>query len=89
MNPEKWKYTQEERPCGKFGKCYDCELPYNSPKWADVIVVDEIWEQINPSIHKGGGLLCFNCICGRLEELGIKAQIKITSGPFLFDVERT
>jgi hypothetical protein len=66
--------------------CYDCDLPYGSDKWADVVLPNEIWELINPSEHDGGGLLCFNCINGRLTKLGLEdVPIKITSGAFMWN----
>jgi len=49
--------------------CYDCRLDYRKFP-LDAIVVDDLWELINPSKHDGGGLLCPNCICRRLKELG-------------------
>lgn len=46
-------------------KCYDCDMPYEKFP-LDVIMPDELWEQINPSLHKGGGILCATCIWKRL-----------------------
>lgn len=71
--------------------CYDCGLPYASHKWADVVVPDSVWEKINPtSPHReGGGLLCFNCIVGRLAEAGEEnVAYLITSGPLSFNPRR-
>lgn len=62
------KYTDEERP-RNYGKCYDCGLPYDEFP-CDIVVNNKMWEQINPSLRKDGGLLCPNCLCGRLTQLG-------------------
>jgi len=65
--------------------CYDCGLPYSSEKWCDVFVPNEIWAKITPSEHPHGGLLCFNCIAGRIKNLCLdNVPIKITSGPWDF-----
>jgi len=61
------KFTDAERP---KGVCYDCGIPYSS--FQDLIVADQIWEIINPTYHKGAGLLCPNCIGQRLIDAGIK-----------------
>jgi len=60
-----WKYTEEERPCGEYGKCYDCGSPYGT--FPDMILPNELWELINPSTNKGSGLLCPTCIANRLD----------------------
>ncbi len=74
------RFHDNERP---YGGCYDCGLKYDSPKWCDVIIPNDIWELINPTYHEGAGLLCFNCIAGRLVELGLEnVKIEIKSGPF-------
>lgn len=51
--------------------CYDCGLPYDQFH-ADFVIQDELWKKISPS---GGhaGLLCANCMCKRLVELGMSA----------------
>ena len=62
--------------------CYDCGLEYGSSSWADVVVSNDVWKRISPT-GDGGGLLCFNCMVRRLEELGLRDVFcKITSGPF-------
>lgn len=67
--------------------CFDCGLVYASSKWADVVVPDEYWEMINPSEDSGCGLLCFNCMVGRFEALGLQnVPFQIASGPFSFMV---
>ena len=50
--------------------CYDCHLPYkNFP--LDALVHNDIWELIRPKgSEEDGGILCPNCICGRLRKLG-------------------
>ena len=81
----KWKYTEEDT---SGGECYDCGLWYGCDAWADVVVKDEVWELINPSEHKGGGLLCFNCMNRRLAFLGLEdVPAIIGSGPFVIAEE--
>jgi len=63
------RYTDKERPCG-CGVCYDCGLKYDKFP-CDMVIQDELWELINPSQRKDGGLLCPNCICARLIQLGL------------------
>ncbi len=64
-------------------ECYDCGLEYGSHIWVDIVLPDEIWEMINPSVHEESGLLCFNCIVRRLKFLGMdEVPIYIASGPF-------
>ncbi len=63
------RYTDEERP-RSYGKCYDCGLKYDEFP-CDMVIQDELWEMINPSHRKQGGLLCPNCICARLIQLGL------------------
>jgi hypothetical protein len=36
-----------------------------------MIIPDEIWEKINPTYHKGAGLLCLTCMANRLNHLGL------------------
>lgn len=63
--------------------CAGCGLPYSSDKWCDCVVSDKIWAMISPR-SDGGGVLCFNCMTGKLVALGLeKVPIKITSGPWL------
>lgn len=62
-------------------ECFDCGLPYGCNKWADIVLSNGIWKAIEPP----NGLLCFNCIVGRINELGLEqVKIKITSGPLEF-----
>jgi len=71
----KWKYKDDERP---KGKCYDCKLDYH--KWGDIIISNNMWELINPTYHKGAGLLCPNCVQNRLTILKRKKIIKCGKG---------
>jgi hypothetical protein len=41
-------------------RCYSCGLPYTE-FGGDLRLPDSVWERINPSPHKGGGLLCARC----------------------------
>lgn len=61
-----WKYTEEERPCNNYCKCFDCGLDYKT-EFTDMTLNNDLWEEINPSQHKGSGLLCPTCIVNRLE----------------------
>ena len=60
----KWRYTGEERNPGEDTCCQDCGIPYAEIE--DMIIPDNLWEKINPTIHKGGGILCPTCIVNRL-----------------------
>lgn len=62
----KWKYDDHERP---YGRCYDCKMSYSD--FPDMIIPDDLWELINPTHHKGAGLLCPTCIAKRLNYLGL------------------
>ncbi len=82
----KWKYTDEEIEKFRFTGCYDCHLDYGGDAWADVCVDNDVWELINPSEQKGGGLLCFNCMLRRLNFLGLKdVKIEFFSSPFYLE----
>jgi hypothetical protein len=75
----KWRYEDWERPNwavsnGKTATagcsvCYDCRLLYKD--MVDICLSNEKWELINPTYHKGAGILCANCIFERLHKLGI------------------
>ena len=60
----KWKYIESERP---KGRCYDCRLKYN--EFPDMIIPNDLWELINPTEHKGAGILCPTCIANRLNHI--------------------
>ncbi len=67
------RYT--ERPYGCA--CYDCGLPYeNFP--GDMVIQDELWELISPSIYSQAGLLCPNCMCARLMKLPRMCSVNVT-----------
>lgn len=68
----KWKYKDNEKP---QGCCYDCRIKYS--EFPDMIIPNELWELINPTYHKGAGLLCPTCISNRLDFLGKWYQLKI------------
>jgi len=61
-----WKYQDDERP---NGCCYDCRMKYST--FPDMIIPDVLWEKINPTYHKGAGILCPTCIANRLNYLGL------------------
>jgi len=48
-----WKHPDNERP---KAQCYDCGMKYENMQ--DMVVPDDVWEEINPTYHKGAGLLC-------------------------------
>lgn len=58
------KYQDGDRP---KGQCYDCRANYKS--FPDMVISDELWEKINPTYHKGAGLLCPTCISIRLKNI--------------------
>lgn len=63
----RWRYSDDERP--QDARCYDCARPYASI--GDCVVPNEVWERINPTGHKGAGILCANCIIERLHVVGV------------------
>ena len=70
-------------------ECHDCGLEYGSIKWADVVIPDEIWAEITPADCREGGILCFNCIVGRLQKMKLtNVPFLITSGPLAFDSKK-
>lgn len=62
----KWRYTKAEEN-GRV--CYDCKAPYKD--FAEFVVDDELWKQINPTYRKGKGILCPMCMANRLNYLGL------------------
>lgn len=69
--------------------CYDCNLPYTDPGFADLIIPDWAWKKITPRPNGDGleGLLCPTCICRRLTYAGIEnCPSAFMSGPLNFDV---
>ncbi len=65
----------------KFVGCYDCKMDYDDFP-CDMTMHDNLWEMINPTEDKGGGLLCPNCICKRLMDL----DIGLTHIPISLDI---
>ena len=63
----RWRYTDDERP---GAVCHDCGLAYQQFPVELVIAHDE-WELINPTHHKGAGLLCHDCMITRLRRVNI------------------
>ena len=59
-----WKHPDNERP---YAKCYDCGMDYEDMQ--DMVVSDDVWEEINPTYHKGAGILCPTCIANRLNHI--------------------
>lgn len=61
--------------------CSDCGLLYSDERFCDLVLPDNIWREISPD-GEGNGLLCPNCIAGRLARGGHKGvSAKFTSGP--------
>lgn len=62
--------------------CYDCNLPYGDPGFADLIVPNDVWAKISPTGHEGG-LLCPTCIVRRATKAGLQnVRAIFRSGPF-------
>lgn len=76
-----WMYREHEREPGNTVYCYDCKRAYVT--FPDMMIPDDLWERINPSEHKGGGVLCPTCIARRLDHLGLWYRVK-----FIFEAER-
>lgn len=78
------KYTEKERPM-TYAKCFDCGLDYTLFS-CDMIIQNYLWEVISPSYNKGCGLLCPDCICKRLMELGLTCvQVTVDVSELLND----
>lgn len=63
-----------------LAECYDCQRPYGSPGFPDLVIPHDIWNRISPTGH-GGGLLCPSCLIARLAEAGIECDGALMSGP--------
>ncbi|KKM94997.1 hypothetical protein LCGC14_1192600 [marine sediment metagenome] len=64
-----------------MSKCYDCDEPYGSQRFPDLIIPNWVWDQISPT-GNSGGLLCPCCIIRRLERKGLENIPHIfASGP--------
>lgn len=61
--------TKLDEKAWEAAKCFDCGLPYESARFPDLVIPDEIWRAISPTGDEGG-LLCPNCISARLEISG-------------------
>lgn len=71
-----WKHGCVE-PYDPYGSCYDCDSPYK--QWPDLRIPNKLWESINPSVFRGGGLLCPSCLVHRLSFIG-KNELEIKIG---------
>lgn len=60
-------------------KCMDCELPYDSDRFDDLVVPHDVWNKIAPD----DGLLCANCLSARCKGAQIECNAVFRSGPFL------
>lgn len=59
--------------------CHDCGIDYAYME--DLIIPNWAWVRISPT-GDDGGLLCANCICGRLDNVGISnVPAAFMSGP--------
>lgn len=68
-------------------ECHDCGLPYASACWADLLIANDVWKEISPD-GDGNGLLCVNCIIGRLTISGLTdPTARFVSGPLVKDAE--
>lgn len=65
-----------------MSKCEDCDRPYDSGGFPDLIIPYWAWKLISPT-GDDGGLLCPSCICARLEKKGIKCEGAFMSGPII------
>lgn len=66
-------------------ECMDCNLPYGTPKFCDLIIGHAAWKIIAPD----DGLLCANCILGRLTAEGLKGVPSVwASGPLCVDGDK-
>jgi hypothetical protein len=63
----KWKYKDSERPLDAC--CYDCGILYGT--FPDMVVEHNLWEKINPTHHKGCGILCPTCMCIRFDSIDL------------------
>lgn len=61
-------------------RCYDCQRPYGSAGFPDLVIPHDIWKQISPTGDEGG-LLCPSCLIARLHISGIKCVGFLASGP--------
>jgi len=60
--------------------CHDCDRTYGEPGFPDLVIPNDAWRRISPTLDEGG-LLCPSCICARLEKIGITCEGAFMSGP--------
>ena len=59
--------------------CMDCPEPYGSRRFPDMLIPNWAWNLIVP---ERGGVLCPNCIIGRLDDAGLEhVPCRFVSGP--------
>lgn len=61
-------------------RCADCQRPYGSAGFPDLIIPNWAWRQISPSGDENG-LLCPSCIIARLHISSITCEGAFMSGP--------
>ena len=54
-----------------MANCFDCNEPYGSSRFPDMLIPTLAWLRISPTGGEGG-LLCPNCIISRLEIEGLE-----------------
>lgn len=67
--------------------CYGCGLPYSSSHFCDVLIPNRYWNAIAPERgtdeEGGAGVLCFNCMSGKLAAQGFTdVPMSVRSGPW-------
>jgi hypothetical protein len=72
----------------KQAACEDCNRPYASGGFPDLIIPYDAWKQIS-STGDDAGLLCPSCICQRLHDKGIRCTGAFASGPIISVSEPT
>jgi predicted nucleic acid-binding protein len=87
------KYADDERPTSPpFGAagCYDCGRHYGDEHgFPDLVIPDDAWEEINPTYHRGAGLLCPSCIVARCVAAGLSTVPAMwASGPLVAEPYR-
>lgn len=60
--------------------CEDCDRPYTSGGFPDLIIPYAAWREISTN-GDDSGLLCPSCICQRLSDKGIQCEGAFMSGP--------
>lgn len=68
--------------------CEDCNRPYSSGGFPDLIIPFAAWKQISTN-GDDSGLLCPSCICQRLNDKGIRCEGAFVSGPIISVSEPT